>query len=309
LNHLEDITLSPEYSSICGYTDNDVDTVFAAELTDLDREKIRHWYNGYNWLGESVYNPFDLLLLFRQRQFRSWWFETGTPTFLVKLLTQQKQFTPHLESVLTSETLLSTFDIETIPIEALMFQTGYSTIASVRYAPGRLDLKLRYPNQEVKASLNNSLLGTLCGNPSIPPRHISHLYDLLLTNDMAGMRDVFHAFFASIPHDWHRNNPIAQYEGYWASVFYSYFAASGVDVLVEDATNHGRIDMTVRLDRNIWLFEFKVVELTPAGRALQQLLDKNYAEKYRNQGSVHLIGVEFSRTERNIVGFETRVLN
>ncbi|MEB3204465.1 MAG: AAA family ATPase, partial [Candidatus Sericytochromatia bacterium] len=80
LNNLRDITLSPEYSAICGYTDHDVDTVFAPELEGLDRERIRRWYNGYNWRGESVYNPFDLLLLFQEREYKSYWFETGTPT-------------------------------------------------------------------------------------------------------------------------------------------------------------------------------------------------------------------------------------
>lgn len=122
---------------------------------------------------------------------------------------------------------------------------------------------------------------------------------------MPGIHRQLHAFFASIPHDWHRNNPIAQYEGYWASVFYSYFAALGVDVVLEDATNHGRIDMAVQLNGHTWIFEFKVVELVPQGKALQQLQDKNYADKYRADSHVHLIGVEFSRDSRNIAGFET----
>ena len=81
LNHLIDITISPEYSALCGYTEHDVDTVFAPELPGLDRERIRRWYNGYNWRGEAVYNPFDVLLLFQEREFRPYWFETGTPTF------------------------------------------------------------------------------------------------------------------------------------------------------------------------------------------------------------------------------------
>jgi hypothetical protein len=81
LNNLNDITLSPNYSALCGYTECDVDTVFAPELPGLDRERIRRWYNGYNWRGEAVYNPFDVLLLFQEREFRPYWFETGTPTF------------------------------------------------------------------------------------------------------------------------------------------------------------------------------------------------------------------------------------
>lgn len=107
LNNLQDITLDARYSAICGYADGDVDTVFAPELNGLDRNEIRRWYNGYNWLGESVYNPFDLLLLFDRRQFMPWWFETGTPTFLIKLLTRRQQFTPDLESLIAPEVLLA----------------------------------------------------------------------------------------------------------------------------------------------------------------------------------------------------------
>ena len=308
LNNLQDITIDPRYSSICGYTDADVDSVFAPELEGLDREEIRRWYNGYNWRGESVYNPFDLLLLFSSREFRPWWFETGTPTFLVKLLTERRQFTPALENVFESAGLLSTFEVDNISTEALLFQSGYLTIASEEYFPGHLNLQLRYPNLEVKSSLNQSLLGALCGDPALPSRHMSRLYRLLQANDLAGMQALFHAFFASIPHDWHRNSPIAQYEGYWASVFYSYFAALGLDTVLEDATNHGRIDMAVRWLGQTWLFEFKVVELVPEGRALQQLQDKGYADKYRADGPVHLVGVEFSRDSRNVVGFETLTL-
>jgi len=304
LNNLRDITLTPDFSAICGYTDADVDTVFAPELAGLDREDIRRWYNGYNWLGDSVYNPFDLLLLFQERQFRPWWFETGTPTFLIKLLTERRQFTPALESTMAPEDLLSTFDVDSISAEALMFQAGYLTIDHADYVPGQLDLYLRYPNLEVKASLNRSLLGALSGDALMARRSASSLYRLLQANDVAGMQALLHAFFASIPHDWHRNNPIAQYEGYWASVFYSYFAALGLDMRLEDATNQGRIDMAVRAHGHTWLFEFKVVELVPEGRALQQLQDRGYADKYRADGPVHLVGVEFSRQERNITAFD-----
>jgi hypothetical protein len=115
---------------------------------------------------------------------------------------------------------------------------------------------------------------------------------------------LFHALFASIPHQWYDNNPISRYEGYYASVFYSHFAALGLDIVLEDATNQGRIDMTVRLQGRTYLFEFKVVEVVPEGRALQQLKDRGYAEKYRaGGGPIYLIGVEFSREQRNLVGF------
>ncbi|HLA34045.1 MAG TPA: AAA family ATPase, partial [Rhodocyclaceae bacterium] len=151
LNNLEDLSLDARYGDICGYTEHDVDKVFAAELEGLDRTEIRRWYNGYNWLGTSVYNPFDLLLLFRNRQFRPYWFETGTPTFLVKLLAQRRQFVPDLERLMAPEALLSTFDVDNIPTEALMFQAGYLTVAGARMIPGRMEITLRYPNQEVRA--------------------------------------------------------------------------------------------------------------------------------------------------------------
>ena len=309
LNNLEDITLTPAYSSICGYTDADVDTVFAPELPGLDRSEIRRWYNGYNWLGESVYNPFDLLLLFRNREFRPWWFETGTPTFLIKLLAERGFFTPDLQRLYAGEQLLSTFDVNHIASEALLFQTGYLTLRGMRQpALGEAVYTLGYPNLEVQSSLNASLLVGLGVDESIAFNQRQHLIGLLQTNDLAGMRALFHAFFATIPHDWYRNSPIAQYEGYWASVFYSYFAALGVDTVLEDATNKGRIDMAVRWLGQTWLFEFKVVELVPEGRALQQLQDKGYADKYRADGPVHLIGVEFSRDSRNIVGFDTQTI-
>ncbi|CAI09508.1 ATP-binding protein [Aromatoleum aromaticum] len=305
LNNLNDITLDERYSALCGYTDEDVDTVFAPELPGLDRDEIRAWYNGYNWTGTSVHNPFDLLLLFQKRQFRPFWFETGTPTFLVDLLTARRTFTPDLERVVALESLLSSFDVDRIPTEALMFQAGYLTIDSVRYLPGLMQLTLRYPNLEVRSSLNNALLEVLSDDPARHGVHLPQLYDLLTANDFPGLQQLFTAFFASIPHDWYRNNPIAQYEGYYASVFYSHFAALGLDIRLEDVTNRGRIDMAVLFNRNVYLFEFKVVELVPEGKALQQLRDRAYADKYRARGEpIHLIGVEFSRDSRSVVGFE-----
>ena len=129
LNNLIDITLDPQYSAICGYTEADLDAVFAPELVGLDREEIRRWYNGYNWLGaEQVYNPFDVLLLFRRRAFAAYWFETGTPTFLLETLLARGVSALALDDMLGSDELLSAFDVDHIAPEALLFQTGYLTI-------------------------------------------------------------------------------------------------------------------------------------------------------------------------------------
>ncbi|MCK2086636.1 AAA family ATPase, partial [Thauera aromatica] len=149
LNNLRDITLSAAYSSICGYTDEDVDTVFAPELLGLDREAVRTWYNGYNWTGTAVYNPFDLLLLFQEREFRPYWFETGTPTFLVDLLTERQAWLPALSQLETDLDLLSSFEVDNIATEALMFQTGYLTIDEEINLSGNWFYRLRYPNREV----------------------------------------------------------------------------------------------------------------------------------------------------------------
>ncbi|QIL45538.1 ATP-binding protein [Acidovorax sp. HDW3] len=310
LNNLNDITVDTAYSAICGYTDEDVDTVFAPELPGLDRTEIRAWYNGYNWCGTSVYNPFDLLLLFQKRIFRPYWFETGTPTFLVKLLIERGFFTPQLACLYADDLLLSTFDVAHIASEALLWQTGYLTIFR-REQPilGQWIYTLGYPNREVESSLNTSLLPALVGDMPQALRHRMRLIALLQAADVPAMRELFHAFFATIPHDWYRNNPIAQYEGYWASIFYSYFAALGLDIVLEDVTNQGRIDMAVRFGGHVYLFEFKVVELVPEGKALAQLQARNYADKYRARGEpIHLVGVEFSRESRNIVAFDVQTL-
>jgi hypothetical protein len=309
LNNLKDITLDARYSALCGYTDADIDSVFAPELFDLDREKIRQWYNGYNWLGTPVYNPFDALLLFDTRKFMAHWFQTGTPTFLIDLLTQGHTFTPDLNRIVASESLLSTFDVDQMPVEALLFQTGYLTIADVWEMPGRLELTLKYPNLEVQASLNECLLQALSGGSARPGARIGQLYRLLQVNDFAGLQALFTAFFASIPHQWHINNPIADYEGYYASVFYSYFAACGLDVVCEASSSVGRLDMAVRFNAQVYLFEFKVVELVPEGRALQQIKDKGYAKPYLALGQpIHLMGVEFSKTSRSVVRFEVETI-
>jgi Predicted AAA-ATPase/PD-(D/E)XK nuclease superfamily len=306
LNNLRDITVSTEYSALCGYTDEDVDSVFAPELPGLDREEIRRWYNGYNWTGTSVYNPFDLLLLFQEREFKPYWFETGTPTFLVELLTQRGTFTPELEQRISDMDLLSNFDVDHIETDALLFQAGYLTLSKVeQILPGEWLYTLGYPNQEVRTSLNKAMLPRLGVTGSQGLKQRVQLLQCLKCNDFDGLQALFTAFFASIPNDWYRSNHIASYEGYYASVFYSHFAALGLDIRCEDITNKGRIDMTVLFNGQVYLFEFKVVEDAPEGRALQQIRDRCYADKYRARGEpIYLIGVEFSREERSVAGFE-----
>ena len=312
LNNLEDITLDPCYAAICGYTERNLDEVFAPELPGLDRKEVRRWYNGYNWLGgeeEKVYNPFDILLLFRQRRFKAHWFETGSPRFLIDTLLRRGVPTLDLESMVGSEALLSAFDVDEMSVEALLFQTGYLTIAEEDASNGLVESRLGYPNQEVRQSLNDRLLTALLPDA---PRRLARKASprkLLAANDFEGLEALLRAVFAAIPHQWHTRNVIRDYEGYYASVVYSYFAAKGLDVVAEDSSAGGRADLVVRGDEGVHIFEFKLLPDAPRtrahGEALAQIKARGYADKYRQPGRpVHLIGVEFSREARNIATFE-----
>ncbi len=154
LDNLNDISTSPTWSSICGFTNHDVDSVFAPELAGLDREKIRLWYDGYNWRGESVYNPYDLLLLFSEREFHPWWFSTGTPSFLIKLMAQGDFFTPGLAKLRTDGELIATFDVDSIAPEALLYQAGYLTIRHCEQRVANWRYTLGFPNLGVEMGMN-----------------------------------------------------------------------------------------------------------------------------------------------------------
>lgn len=188
-----------------------------------------------------------------------------------------------------------------------MFQTGYLTIRERYRRSGLYRYRLRYPNFEVRTSLPAAILNAYVPSVQDRLRTEDRIYAALEADNPDGLYRAFHAFFASIPHDWYRRNAIADYEGYWASVVYCYFAALGLAVAPEDVTNHGRIDLSIRFAERAYLLEFKVVESGETGRALAQLQARSYAEKFAGM-PVTLIGMEFSREQRNLIGFEwTRV--
>ena len=310
LNNLNDITLDERYAAICGYTEFDVDTVFAAELPGLDREQIREWYNGYCWSvgADRVYNPFDLLLLFDKRAFSAWWFETGTPSFLIQTLIERNVSLAGLNGMLASKADLGTFDVGSIAPEALLFQTGYLTLGSEQMLAGEQCYRLVYPNREVRQSLNSSLLSYLTGSDPQRRKHRSELHQLLANGDLPGLEQRIRAMYDSIPYQWHVRNEIARYEAYYASVFFGYVCGLEVDVTVEDSSNRGRLDMAVRAGGRVYLFEFKLIEQSGAGAALAQLKERGYADKYRHLCEpIHLIGVEFSSKTRTLSGFETEL--
>jgi len=311
LNNLEDITLDPNYATLCGYTEPDIKRVFTKRLAGVDFELLRRWYNGYNFLGESVYNPYDILLYLRNKLLRNYWFETATPSFLIQLITKQGYFLPHLENVKSTESLLSHFEIEQMEFESLLFQTGYLTIVGQKMVGVREVYELSYPNLEVKMSLTNFLLHYLTTTQaSVKENNKIALYESLLAADFSKLQQTFHALFASIPHHWYINNPMNQYEGYYASIFYCYLTALGIDIIGEDTTHRGRIDLTVKLPKLIYIIEFKVIEKTIVEQnhrnsALKQIKDKRYSDKYQAQENteIYLIGIEFNPQDRNIAHF------
>ncbi len=306
LNNLTDLTLHPRYSSICGYTDADLDAVFAPELEGLDRQAVRRWYNGYSWLGEEkVYNPFDVLLLFEQRRFKAHWFETGTPAFLIEKLLERGVPATSLDGMIVTDSLLSTFDVRRMPTATLLFQTGYLTIAEALDDEDEPRYRLAYPNHEVRQSFNRNLLQAMTPETTDRLMQSGDLRRFLRANDFRAMRVLLESFYSSIPYNWHVNNNIADFEGYYASLFYACFMASGLDVRTEDASASGRLDMAVLFNGHIYLFEFKMQKGEAQGAALAQLKEKGYHQKYRYlQQPIYLIGVEFSAESRNLIGFD-----
>lgn len=305
LNNLQDITLDSKYADICGYTQTELEREFAEyiHIGNIDKAKLKLWYNGYNFAGneqQKVYNPFDVLLFCANNyQYRNYWFETATPTFLVKLIQKNHYFTPNLEQIVVSEKILSSFDVDNISLITLLFQTGYLTIKETTTIGTQYAYILGYPNLEVKASLNSCLL-EIGENNEVAL--FSSIAQVLLHGNLSELKSLFQAHFASIPHDWYRNNKIAEYEGFYASVVYSYFAALGYTLIAEDTTNQGKIDLTLIMPDKVIIIEFKLTKYGNASEAIEQIKTKSYAQKYLSENkSIYLLGISFDANTRNVV--------
>ncbi len=309
LNNLKDISLDPRHATICGYTESDLDRVFGPELDGLDRDRIRTWYNGYHWRGgEKVYNPYDVLLLLDNREFRPYWFETGSPTFLFRTLMEKSVSPMELENRMADMSLVSRFDVNDIGIEALLFQTGYLTIAEEQSDEFDTLYRLDYPNLEVRFSLNRGLLGHLGRAGRAPLDEGRALLALLEANDFQGFGDRLRSYLSGIPYQWHATGDLARYEAWYASLLHMCFRAIGVDVRAEDASSRGRADMVVLTGAQAFVLEFKMAESdedadAALDAAIAQMRERGYAEKYRDRGEpVHLLGVACGREARNLLG-------
>jgi hypothetical protein len=297
LNNLDDITLDKKYSTICGYTQNDIETTFKEHLKGQDFDKIKKWYNGYKFLGEGIYNPFDILLFIsKDFEYKNYWFNTGSPTFLFKILEQNKYFLPNLENIIKDENMLNSFDVDCIELETLMWQTGYLTITDTFDTPKGIKYKLDIPNNEVRLSLMGtiSIFISNIHNPTIVSDNIMYA---LMENDFIKLETNIKSLFSSIPYNHFTNNKMYQYEGYYVSIFYAYIKAFGFELIGEDCTNKGRIDLTIKLDDCIYIIEFKTDGLS----ALKQIKEKKYHEKYiSNNLPIYIVGIEFNTQDKNI---------
>ncbi len=303
LNNLEDISLTPKFGTVCGYTQKDIESLFLPYLKGVDLEELQKWYNGYNFLSDRVYNPFDILLFIRNDfKFKNYWFNTGTPSFLIKLFQKGNFNLAKFENIKLKESLLNSFDIDKLNLETIMFQSGYLTISQVIENRRRVDYILTYPNLETKISFNDYLLDYFIKNLTQKGEIQNNLIDILEESNLNQLEITLKSLFASIAYNNFTNNYIENYEGFYASVIYAYFAGAGFDkIIAEDVTNSGRIDLSVFIDEKVYIFEFKIDQ----SGALKQIKERGYYQKYIDKyKDIYLVGVEFNSKSRSLVKCE-----
>ncbi|MEE4357450.1 MAG: ATP-binding protein [Desulfococcaceae bacterium] len=308
LNNLSDLTMNRHYADMLGYTQEELETCFAAhinhfaeelnQIPDQVVETLRAYYNGYRFSERNirVYNPFSVLKALNEQSFKNYWFETGTPTFLVNLLQEKGWYLPKIEDMKAGEGVFSTYDLELLKPEALMFQTGYVTIKDVE---GRL-FTFTYPNQEVKTSFLEMLFHAYTQG-----MRDSSLFLLLAgylgQEDYKSFFETLKAIFGGIPYTLESKRD----EAYFHTLFYLMVSASGIDARSEVMTCEGRIDLVVKFPDKIFIIEFKCGQSADA--ALKQIRDKNYAAPYRQSGKkIILMGIDFDTEKRNVGEWEIR---
>ena len=312
LNNLEDITMDARFCNLIGWNQKELEHNFAdnikalAQIEKLDQKeiikKIKKWYNGYRFSDkdEKVYNPFSTLLLFSQQAFKLHWFETGTPTFLINLIKEQDYDIRKLEKLEIGINDFSTYEIESLDILPLLFQTGYLTIKN--YIPEDMIYELGYPNFEVKSGFLYKLMNAQ-SQQSLSTSFLYKITKALRSNNLDEFFLNLRIFFANIPYDLHLKN-----EKYYQTIFYLVFTLLGLRIKVETKTNQGRIDATIETDNDIYIFEFKLFDTKE--KALEQIKEKKYYEKFLNKNKpIHLIGVEFDPKERNVGEMVEVVIN
>ncbi len=309
LNQIQDITLDRRYSTICGYTEQNLQTEFAQHLQGVDWQKLKQWYNGYHFDGEAVYNPYDILLFIEGGyRYRNYWFETGSPSFLLKLFKQRQYFLPQLEQLEVGEEILDSFDIERIDPITLLFQTGYLTLDEIcETGFGDLSYRLKVPNQEVRSALNTHFIQAYGELDSSSMRWRQEIFQVLNIGDLEGLQKQITRLFAAIPWRNFTHNDLPEFEGYYASVLYAFFASLNATIIPEDISLRGQADMTIILGDYIYVMEFKRdthtdYQIQQPNPALEQIKQQQYAAKYQDSSkTVFQVGMIFNTQVRNLV--------
>jgi hypothetical protein len=307
LNNLDDITMDERYATMLGYTDDELLRYFDNRIKEFctvqgfKREEllddIKHWYNGYSWDGENfVYNPLSVLKFFHKGQFGNYWFESGTPSFLIKLIKEHKVDVAQLEHYKAGEAIFESFEIGKMNVASLLFQTGYLTIRKVEQIDRNRRLYiLSYPNIEVKEAFIEHLLGEFSEKFAEEVSVIVYeLRKTLLTNEIEKFFETIKSVYSGISYDIF----VKDREGYYQTVIYLILMLLGIHIQTEVETNIGRIDAVIETDKHIYVMEFK---MDSAAEALNQIKEKKYYEKYLTSGkNIKIIGIGFDANERNI---------
>ena len=296
LNHLSDLTLDPFYAALCGYTQAELEHNFAPYLKVMPEgtlEKMKLWYNGYSWDGKTyVYNPFSVLNFFQMRMYSNFWFSTGTPTFLVKLL--RKRFRYTLEETEVSNTILDSFRLEefdVLDVNSILLQTGYLTIKEK--TPYNTFI-LNYPNEEVKQAFAQFLLSEFTHTQVTVP-YGANVLRALDNNNLAEVIKIINNLVQSVPDQ----NYIKEEEKFFHAIIHLIFTMVGSDPRTEMHTPIGRMDTVVITKERIFLFEFKVNET--AKEAIQCIKDRNYAASLRLRNlPITGVGVSFSAKTKGV---------
>ena len=304
LNNLDNITLEPQYGRLIGITQQELESNFEQEIVKMQQSRpdilaqIKQWYNGYTWDMQTwVYNPFSVLKFMKSPLFRNYWYATGTPTFLLKLL--QKNNFIEKESLSRGDFALSSFNtIDPDPV-ALLFQTGYLTIKNITETTSGAVYELGYPNSEVKASLLDGLLNVYRGKVSGDNIGLDlALKTALNAGDVPAIIQHLNAMIADIPYDYWN----AKTESIFTIITSIIFKRVGMDVSTEVHNAWGRCDILVKTDLYIYVLELKLDK--PAAEAMQQIKEKGYFAVYTNDPRKKLaVGISFSSKERQAVEF------
>ncbi len=316
LNNLTDITMDARFATMLGYTQEELEANFAEYIEHVCREqkmdkaellnKLKLWYNGYKFHqnAETVYNPVSIGKFFESGgEFKNFWFETGTPSFLLKLAKKQ-QFNFEKElSQPVSELAFASYEIDKLQTLPLLFQTGYLTIKRTEINRDRTSYHLGFPNQEVEGAFEAYLLEEYSGvNKENVEVYAVEIADMLDAGDIDGTMEKMKSFFDNIPSDIQIEN-----EKYYQTIFFIIFRLIGLFIEAEARTSIGRIDAVAQTEKYVYIFEFKLNR--SATEALKQIHDKEYYQKYLGSGrEIILIGAKFSTKKHNIADWKTEVL-